>query len=127
MQSHVQQYYDQGIYSFTFKGLTTHLDKDGIVKKDSIGFPKWKDINKNNFMDYVCNQNRALAVITGKMSNITCVDFDIKEEYERIVSEHPELKTYYTVQTYKGYHIYCKYKEDVLACRLLRSLSEGSP
>ena len=54
-----------------------------------------------------------MAVLTGKFSNITGIDFDIKEEYEKIVAEYPILKNYYTVETNKGYHIYSKYNPKV--------------
>lgn len=113
MQSHVQQYYDKGIYTFTFEGLTTYINAKGEVKKKNHGLPEWKSIDRTNFMEYTFNHHRALAVLTGKISNITGIDFDNKEEYERMVREHPELKTHYTVQTHNGFHIYCKYKAEV--------------
>ena len=113
MQTHVQKYYDQGIYTFTFEGITADTNDKGKVVKKSHGFPNWKQIDRGNFMNYTFNHHRALAVLTGKISNITGIDFDIREEYDKLVGENPELKNYYTVQTNKGYHIYCKYKEEV--------------
>ena len=83
MQTHVQKYYDQGIYTFTFEGITADTNDKGKVVKKSHGFPNWKQIDRGNFMNYTFNHHRALAVLTGKISNITGIDFDIKEEYEK--------------------------------------------
>ena len=113
MQTHVLKYYDQGIYTFTFEGLTAETNDKGKVVKKAHGFPNWKSINRNNSMEYAYNHHRAIAVMTGKISNITCLDFDVKEEYERLVAEHPELNNFYTVQTNKGFHIYFKYNENI--------------
>ena len=113
MQNFVQQYYDQGIFTFTFEGITADTNDKGKVVKKSHGFPNWKKIDRTNFMEYTFNHHRALAVITGKISNITCLDFDIREEFDRLLENHPELNAYYKVQTNKGFHIYCKYREDV--------------
>ena len=106
MQNVVQKYYDSGIYSFTFEGITADTNDKGKVVKRFHGMPNWKSINELNFGDYNWVQHRGLAVLTGKISNITCIDFDIREEYDKLVEAHPDLKTYYTVQTNKGYHIY---------------------
>ena len=38
MQSHVQQYYDQGIYSFTFEGITADTNDKGKVVKKAMAF-----------------------------------------------------------------------------------------
>ena len=113
MQTSVQNYYDQRIFTFTFEGITADTnDKSKVVKK-CLGMPNWKQINRNNFTNYTFNHHRGLAVLTGRISNITCIDFDIREEYDKLIGDHPELKNYYTVQTNKGYHIYCKYREDI--------------
>lgn len=54
-----------------------------------------------------------MAVLTGKISGITIYDFDNKDEYNKLVEEHPELKKCYTVSTKKGYHIYFNYNESI--------------
>jgi P4 family phage/plasmid primase-like protien len=113
MQNFIQKYYDQEIFTFTFEGLIADTNDKGKVVKKCIGMPQWKSINKKNFQDYVYDHHRGLAVLTGNMSNITCIDFDIREEYEKLVEKHPELKSYYTVQTNKGFHIYCKYNAEI--------------
>ena len=113
MQTSVQNYYDQRIFTFTFEGITADTNDKGKVVKKCLGMPNWKQINRNNFTNYTFNHHRGLAVLTGRISNITCIDFDIREEYDKLIGDHPELKNYYTVQTNKGYHIYCKYNEEV--------------
>ena len=113
MDTYIQNYTDRGIYTFTFEGLTAEINDKGKVVKKAHGFPNWKSINQNNFTEYLYYHHRGLAVMTGKMSNITGFDFDNKEEYEKMIDLHPELKNNYTVQTNKGYHIYFKYNETI--------------
>ena len=113
MQTSVQNYYDQRIFTFTFEGITADTNDKGKVVKKCLSMPNWKQINRNNFTNYTFNHHRGLAILTGRISNITCIDFDIREEYDKLIGDHPELKNYYTVQTNKGYHIYCKYREDI--------------
>jgi hypothetical protein len=113
MQDHIQNYTDRGIYTFTFEGLTAEINDKGKDVKKAHGFPTWKSINRNNFTEYLYYHHRGLAVMTGKMSNITGFDFDNKEEYDKMIELHPELKNNYTVQSNKGYHIYFKYNETI--------------
>jgi len=54
----------------------------------------------------------AYAVVTGEQSNLTVIDFDVKDEYYRLMEIHPELKEYKTIQTNKGFHIWFKYDAD---------------
>jgi hypothetical protein len=113
MQDHIQNYTDQGIYTFTFEGLTAEINDKGKVVKKQHGFPNWKSINKNNFTEYLYYHHRGLAVMTGKISNITGFDFDNKDEYDKMIELHPELKNNYTVQTNKGFHIYFRYNDTI--------------
>jgi len=113
MNKYVEQYSKENFYCFTFEGITTKQKEDGTIEKKSVGFPKWKTIDQTNFNQHCFNHHRALAIITGKMSNITGFDFDNADEYHRLVNEHPELKKCRTIKTRKGYHIYFKYNENV--------------
>jgi len=70
----------------------------------------WRTINKDNCLKY--SIGGAYAVVTGEQSNLTIVDFDVKEEYHRLIEKHPELKTFKTIQTNKGFHIWFKYDAD---------------
>lgn len=110
---YAQKYFDMGIYTFSFEGITTYLNAKGEIKKKCLGMPLWKEITQANFTEYIYEHHRGLAVLTGKISNITCIDFDQVEAYERMAEKHPELKEFYTVKTNKGFHVYCRYNEIV--------------
>ena len=70
----------------------------------------WRTINKENCLKY--SVGGAYAVVTGEQSNLTIVDFDVKDEYYKLMEKHPELKEYKTIQTNKGFHIWFKYDPD---------------
>ena len=57
MLAHTKKYHDQGIYTFTFEGLTAETNDKGKVVKKAHGFPNWKSINRNNFMEYAYNSD----------------------------------------------------------------------
>ena len=64
MQNFVQQYYDQGIFTFTFEGITADTnDKGKVVKKsqifktDSVGTPlksTFMKVQKLSGFDRIC-------------------------------------------------------------------------
>jgi hypothetical protein len=97
---------------FTFKAITTDINKHGIEKKTPLGMPVWKQINRDNFRNYIDAQNdMGTAIITGKMSGISVIDFDDMAEYQRLVVDYPEIKNYRTIKTKNGVHIYCQYTD----------------
>ena len=100
------------VYFTRPKTITTYLNNDGEEKK-KLPFKNfsWKDINEDNYKNYVDNDDKSFYVITGKMSNITVLDFDDANVYDELVSKLPDLKKCYTVKTNRGYHIYFKYNE----------------
>ena len=107
MATTVKNYLDDGIVSFAFPKIDTYINEKGILKKKPINMPSWKVINKDNCLNHSIGS--AYAVITGEQSNLTIVDFDVKDEYYRLMEIHPELKEYWTIQTNKGFHIWFKY------------------
>lgn len=113
MDSFIQNYANQNFIAFTLEGIVLNENN----KKQLLGMPNWKNIKEHNYQNYCFNNHRALAVITGKMSGITCIDFDVKDgkcSYETVIETYPELKQYKTVKTQSGgYHIYCKYDETI--------------
>ena len=98
---------------FTFSKIYTEINAKGIEKKKASNLPKWKEINRDNFRDYIKPKHTAHAVITGEMSNITVIDFDTKEVYRDVVAKYPSLTEHYTVETYRGFHIYFEYNREV--------------
>ena len=109
----IQDYYNEGIISFTFGGIKTHLNKNGEEKKDLIKMTKWETINADNFKDFCMIEHKGLAIITGKISGITGIDFDLVDEYNRMLQDYPDLKNHRTIKTKNGFHVYCKYDESV--------------
>jgi hypothetical protein len=63
----IQDYYNEGIISFTFGGIKTHLNKNGEEKKDLIKMTKLETINADNFKDFCMIEHKGLAIITGKL------------------------------------------------------------
>ena len=100
---------------FTIPKITTYLNADGIEKNKPIGMPsKWTEIiNETNYKIYINNTHKVMCLLTGKINDLTIIDFDNKDVYELALNQYPELKNYRTIQTKRGYHIYCKYNPDV--------------
>lgn len=105
---------DNFVY-FTFSGISTFINSKGEEKKKPMGMPKHAEINKENFLEYCNASHKAAAIITGKMSNITVIDFDDKDCYENMATKYPDLKKYRTIKTNKGYHIYCQYDPNIIS------------
>lgn len=110
MTTTIQNYLTDGIVSFAFPRIDTYINERGEVKKKPIGMHNWRSIHKDNCLNYSVGD--AFAVLTGQSSNLTIVDFDIKETYSKLVEQHPDLKKYKTIQTNKGYHIWFYYDAD---------------
>ena len=115
----LQNLIDEKFVCFTFSGISTRANAQGIEKKTPMGLPKHAEINKDNFKNYCNPSHKAAAIITGKMSNITVIDFDDKDCYESMVTKFPDLKKYRTIKTNKGYHIYCQYDPNIISTTVL--------
>jgi hypothetical protein len=101
---------DNGIVSFSGFTLTTHLNKKGEEKK-KFGEYSWKHFNKENCLTQQ-KINGNLAVITGKVSGITVIDFDSEESYDQMRKDYGILDEFKVVKTRNGFHIYGKYNPD---------------
>ena len=100
---------------FTIPKITTYLNDEGKEKKKPIDMPKkWTEIiTKENYKQYIKTTDKVMCLLTGKINDLTVIDFDKKEVYELALQTYPELKTYKTIQTKRGYHIYCKYDASI--------------
>ena len=89
-----------------FSAKKIKIDDDG--KKEIIGLPVgWDKITETSIQD----GHKVLCVRTGKLNNITVVDFDSVKAYEKAIAKFPELKQFFTIKTPRGFHIYSKYNK----------------
>lgn len=98
---------------FSFQGITTQLNKQGVEKKKIINMTNWKQINRKNYKQFIKPSHKGFAVITGKLSGITVFDFDDRDVYNQLVKEHSELTSCFTVETKNGFHIYFEYDREI--------------
>jgi P4 family phage/plasmid primase-like protien len=98
---------------FSFQGITTQLNKQGVEKKKIINMTNWKQINRENYKQFINPNHKGFAIITGKLSGITVFDFDDRDVYNQLVKEHPELTSCFTVETKNGFHIYFEYDKEI--------------
>jgi len=100
---------------FTIPEITTQINSNGEEKKQLRDMPKaWTTaITKDNYKNYIKSYHKAFCLPAGEINNITIIDFDDKSSYEYVLNLHPELKNYKTIQTRRGFHIYCKYNPNL--------------
>lgn len=86
--------------------------KDGV--KHPIFLEEWKNATKKtremlseHFKRY---EDSGVAVVTGKESDLTVIDFDTKNN--ELMAELMAICPTYCVQTMKGYHLYYRYDPD---------------
>ena len=94
---------------FTFQEIRNKVTANGERKKDPTKFPSWSAVTKENYTNFINPQHKAFAFVTGKVSGVTMVDCDSMEAYEKIITDHPEIKDTLTVKTRKGAHLYFRY------------------
>ena len=104
---------NKNLYISHIQQLLKHIIIKIILKKKDVPFREWKHINKDNYKSVIDINDKVIFIITGKLSNITVVDFDDKKLYNSYVENYPDLKNNYTVKTNKGYHIYFKYESSL--------------
>jgi hypothetical protein len=95
----------EAIY-FSFPCIDTYVNAQGEMKKKMSPY-QWQDISKSK----IVKGHKAYAFKTGAISGLSVLDIDSKDVYQQIISTFPYLKSYYTVETNKGFHIYFKYDE----------------
>ena len=85
-----------------------------------VGIPNgWQKFIQEDCANNSFKQHKSLTVLTGKISNITVLDFDNDPItgtncYEELVTAFPELRDCKTIKTWSGgYHIYCQYDPEI--------------
>jgi hypothetical protein len=96
----------------------TYIDAKGELKKSKENYAVRRNtINKENMFHHQNKDHKLCLIFTGKTSNITVLDIDAKEIYEKLIKKVPALKEAYTVETLHGYHLYFNYDPDIKPTR----------
>jgi hypothetical protein len=96
----------------------TYIDAKGELKKSKENYAVRRNtINKENMFHHQNKDHKLCLIFTGKTSNITVLDIDAKEIYEKLIEKAPALKEAYTVETLHGYHLYFNYDPDIKPTR----------
>lgn len=102
--------------------LTTELNENGEEKKNLLRLlPKGY---KSEEFDYAQPQikdkgsAKGHVLVTGKLNNISVLDFDNMALYREACELVPDLHRYYTVQTRRGMHVYFLYDESITTSKI---------
>lgn len=68
-------------------------------------------------------QDAGIAILTGKESNLTVIDFDTKSN--DLIMELATVAPTYTVETKKGFHLYYQYRDDPILKQGTNRFSDG--
>ncbi len=88
------------------------LKKNG--KKMPLGMPPWKDKTVDEYRKMRNPSHNVKCVLTGKINDITVIDFDNPYEFDKFIRKYPVFEDAYTVKTSKGFHVYSKYNPQYL-------------
>jgi hypothetical protein len=94
---------------FSLKSMIYNHNTD---KKETKGdFEGWNNLTESK----IKKNDKVFCVLAGKKSNVTILDFDSFEHYDRVVNEgiFENNNLYPTVRTRRGYHVYFKYDPDI--------------
>lgn len=106
----------------TLENWKTYYIENKNKKHNVIIFPKYLEKNEDINMFYDNNKNNnnlssnSFIIKTGKISNITVLDFDTENAYTTFLQNVLNFDTYFTVKTKKGYHVYCLYNSNLKTC-----------
>lgn len=111
MEDKISNFKAKGIVSFSFDKITTKLNEENEEKKVLVGLPKWGKITLDNCELF--DIGNCIGVITGAKSNLSVIDIDDTDTYERLIHDFPDLKNYKTIKTNKGFHIWTLYNSSI--------------
>jgi hypothetical protein len=100
---------------FTFGEIKTQLNKKGEEKKNTKHLlpTGWQNITHETVNKYN-DRGESVGILTGKINNITVIDYDNKNKFNEDNEKFNFFKNgYHIVETNNGYHLYCKYDENI--------------
>ena len=110
MENKIRNYFnffeEQNFICFSMQAPIITKMHNGKESKEIKMPTNWQNFDDNS---HFCFSDNTFYIQTGERSNITVLDFDDKEVYEKLISKCPDLKNIYTVSTNKGYHLYFRY------------------
>ncbi len=102
----------EDLHYFTAKKITLKSNGDKNVE----GLPKaWNKLTEKNIKKHIKigEGHKVKCIRTGKLNNITVIDFDSKNAYNKAIKDYPELNEFFTTKTPKGYHVYGLYNPNI--------------
>jgi len=105
---------------FNFEEIKTFINHEGLEKKSNKNkdgeciLPKgWQNITLDTVNKYN-NRGPSVGLLTGKINNITVIDYDNKNKFNEDNKKFNFFDNgYHIVETNNGYHLYCKYDENI--------------
>lgn len=88
--------------------ITLKKNKKGEWKKRPEGFPDdW--LNTTTKIKILKDSEKNQTILTGKINNLTVLDFDLMSSFIAFTEKYPFLKDTFTVKSKKGFHVYLEY------------------
>ena len=101
-----------GLHYFTAEAIV--IGEEG--KKKVKGLPSgWQLLTEDNIKQHISldKGHKVKCIRTGKLNNITVIDFDTPTAYKKAIKKYPELNTFFTTKTPRGYHVYGNYNANI--------------
>lgn len=99
--------YYQDTWRFNFIPLWK-FERDNNGEK-KVGYPKaWQKYQSEVYpLEQFPTTSKGIAIVTGKISGVTVIDFDRESAYQQFVEKYG--KPSYIVKSFRGYHCYFQY------------------
>jgi len=110
----IQKYLNEGYCIFSFPGIKTYIHPELHKEKKKPYFRgSWHAIDKSNNIDHIFYNDSGFAFVAGECSNVTVLDIDSMNTYNKMIKDFPNLEKFKKVKTKNGMHIYCAYDPEV--------------